>query len=79
MLYSSGPVWTIVGKCSGSAAATVWYQLTAGKAGQAAANVLTAQWWLEERQLIVVDLVVKMAAVCQSVGSSSQTEDSQRS
>ena len=37
------------------------------------------QWVLAERQLVVVCPVIKMAAACQSVGCSSQTEDFQRS
>ena len=32
-------------------------------------------WWLEERWLMLVCQQVKMAAECQSVGRSSQTED----
>ena len=38
-------------KCSASTAAAVWCKLTAGEAetGLAAADVLAAQWWLEER------------------------------
>ena len=43
-----------------------------------AADVLAVRWWLEERLLVGVGRVVKMPVVCQSVGSSSQTEGSQR-
>ena len=40
-------------------------------AGLVAADVLAVrQWWLEERRLVVVCLLVRMAAVCRSVGSS---------
>ena len=45
-----------------------------------AADVLAVRrWWLEERQLVLACRLVKTAGVCQSVGSSSQTEDFQRS
>ena len=48
--------------------------------GLVVADVLAVQrWWLKKRRLMVVCQVVKMAAVCQSVGSSSQVEDLQRS
>ena len=43
------------------------------ESGMVAADVLAVQLWLEERQLVVVGLVVKMTEVCQSVGSSSLT------
>ena len=36
---------------------------------------LVRQWWLEEKRQVLVCWLVKIAAVCQSVGSSSQTED----
>ena len=42
------------------------------EAGLVAADVLTMRWWLEERQLVVVG-----QAVCQSIGSSSLTVDSE--
>ena len=45
----------------------------------AAADVLAAWWWLEERQCGGVICVVKMAAVFSSVGSSSLNVNSQRS
>ena len=62
----------IVGKCSGSTAASVWCRLTVeeAEAGQVAAAVLVVQLWLEERWLVVAGQVVKTAVVCQSVGSS---------
>ena len=37
------------------------------------------QWWLEERQLVVVSREVKTGAVCQYVGSSAPSVNSQRS
>ena len=41
-----------------------------------ATDVLVArEWWLEERWLVVVCQVVKTAAECQSIVSSSQIED----
>ena len=41
------------------------------EAGLVAADVLAVGlWWLEERWLVVVSQLVKMAAVCQSVGRS---------
>ena len=41
-----------------------------------AAEVLAVGlWWVEERWLVVVCQVVKTSVVCQSVGSTSQTED----
>ena len=46
-----------------------------GGGGQAADVLAVRQWWLEERQLVLMCQLVKMVAVCQSVGSSSQTED----
>ena len=58
---------------SGSTAAAVWCQLTAEEAGAGllAADVLAVRRrWLEKRQL-----VLGCQLVCQSVGSSSQTED----
>ena len=69
-----------VGKCSGSTSASVWCQLTAeeAEAGLVAVDVHAAWWWLEERRR-VVSRVVKTAAVCQSVCSSSLTVDCQRS
>ena len=45
----------------------------------AAADLAVRRWCLEERRLVVACQLVKTAAVCQSVGSSSQTEDFQRS
>ena len=46
------------------------------EAGLEAADVLAVGlWWLEERWLVVVSQLVKMAAVCQSVGRSSQIDD----
>ena len=43
-----------------------------------AADVLVVRpWWSEERQLVVVCQLVKTAAVCKSVDSSSLTEDSE--
>ena len=62
--------------------AAVWHQLTAEEAedGLLIADVLAVRrWWLEERQLVLVCPQVKTVAVCQSVGSSLQTEDFQRS
>ena len=62
--------------------AAVWCQLTAVKveAGLLSADVLAVRrWWLEERGLELVCPQVKTVAVCQSVGSSSHTEDFQRS
>ena len=56
--------------------AVVWCWLTAeeAEAGFLAVDVLAArQWCLEERWLVCQ--LVKTAAVCQSVCSSSQTED----
>ena len=45
-----------------------------------AADVLAVRWWwLEERRLVLVCPQVKKVAVCQSVGSSSQTENFRRS
>ena len=56
-----------------STAAAVSRQLTAE---EAAADVFAVRWWwLEERQLVLVCPQVKTVVVCQSVGSSSQTED----
>ena len=44
-----------------------------------ATNVLAVRWWwLEEGQLVLACRLVKTAMVCQSVGSSSHTEDFQR-
>ena len=43
-----------------------------------AADVLAVRWRLLEERRLACQLV-KTAAVCQSVGSSSQTEDFQRS
>ena len=66
---------------SGSTAA-VWRRLTAEEmeAGLVAADVLAVrQLWLEDRQLVLACWLVKTAVVCQSVGSSSQTEDFRRS
>ena len=40
-------------------------------------DALAVRWWLDERQLDVACLVVKMAVICRDVGSSSQIEDSQ--
>ena len=62
---------------SGSTAAAVWWRLTAeeAEAGLVAANIpVVWRWCLEERRLVLV----KTAVVCQSVGSSSQTEDFRR-
>ena len=45
-----------------------------------AADVLAVRlWWLEERHWVLSCRLVKTAVVCQSVGSSAQTEDFQRS
>ena len=65
-----------------STAAAVWRQLTAeeAEAGLVAADVLAVrQWWLEEKWLVLACHLVKTDVVCQSVGSSSQTEDFRRS
>ena len=49
-------------------------------AGLVAADVLAVRWWLmEERRLVLACWLEKTAEVCQSVGSSSQIEDFQRS
>ena len=68
---------------SGSTAPAVWCRLTAEEteAVLAEADVLAAQWWLEKRRCtcVVTGQVVKATAVCQSVGSSSLTVNSQRS
>ena len=46
------------------------------EAGLVAADVLAVwRWWLKERRHVVACWVVKTAAVCQFVGSSSQIED----
>ena len=45
----------------------------------AADLVAVRQWWLEERQLVLVCQLVKTVVMCQSVRSPSQTEDFQRS
>ena len=60
----------------GSTAVGVWHCLNVeeAKAGLVVAN-LVKQWWLEERRLLLVCQLVKMAAVCQSGRSSSQTEE----
>ena len=51
-----------------------------GGAGLLAADVFAVRrWWLEERQLVLVGPQMKTVAVCQSVCSSSQTEDFRRS
>ena len=58
-----------LGRCSTMAAA--WYWLIA-EAGLVAADVLAVRWWwLEERWLVLACQLMKTAAVCQSVGSSS--------
>ena len=50
--------------------------MEAAEAGRLAADVLAVRWWwLEERQLVLVCRLVKTIAVCQFVGSSSQTKD----
>ena len=54
----------IVWKCSGSTPAAVWHRLTAEDT---------------EAGLVAACQLVKTAVVCQSVGSSSQIEDFQRS
>ena len=61
---------------SGSTAAAVWHQLTVkeAEAGMVAADVL-AVWRLEERLLLIACRLVKLAVVCQTVGSLSQTKD----
>ena len=48
-------------------------------AGLAVANVLAAQCWFAESRHFGVGQMVKTAAVCQSVGSLSLAQDSQRS
>ena len=65
---------------SGSTAAAVWCWLTAEEVedGVVAADVLAVRW-LEERWLMLECQLVNTAVVCKSVGSSSQTEDFQRS
>ena len=72
-----GQIGPVGGKCGATA---VWHQPTVeeAEAGLVTADVL-AVWWFEERCLVIVGQVVKMAAVCRSVGSSSQIEDPQRS
>ena len=63
-----------LGRCS--TAAAVWHWLTAKEAELMAVDVLAVRWWwLEEKQLVLVCQLVKNAAVFQSVGRSSQTED----
>ena len=50
------------------------------EAGLLATNVLAVRrWWFEARWLVLVHFRVKTVAVCQSIGSSSQTEDFLRS
>ena len=79
MFYSSGPKRTHCRQVQWFYCC--WCQLTAGKAeaGLAATDVLAAWWWLEERLHVGVGRVVKTTVVCQTVGSSSLTVDSQRS
>ena len=46
------------------------------EAGLVDADVLTVRrWWLKERRLVLVCQMMQTVLVCQSVGSSSQTED----
>ena len=69
-----------LGRCS--TAAAIWNLLPAEEteAGLVMTDVLAVRWWrMEERQLVLACQLVKTAAVCQSVGSLSQTKDLQRS
>ena len=58
-----------LGRCSSAAA--IWCWLTVEEQGRlVAADVLAVRyWWLEERRLVLVCQLVKMAAGYQSVGS----------
>ena len=50
------------------------------EAGLVADDVFSVRhWWVEERRLVLVCRLVTIVVVCQSVDSSSQTEDFQRS
>ena len=53
-----------------------WLTLKESEPGLVAADVLAVrQWWLQERRMVLACWLVEMAAVCQSVGSSSQIEN----
>ena len=72
---SKGPIG---GKCSGSTAAAVLCQRSVEEAGLVSADVLLVVV-VGGKVAMVASWVVKTAAVCQSVDSSSQIEDFQRS
>ena len=78
MFTSLAPKRTNYRHGSGSTVAAAWCRLTMEEAetGLVADDLLAVgQWWLEERWLVLACRLVKAAAVCQSVGSLSQTED----
>ena len=50
-----------------------------GGRGWAADVLAVRRWWMERRQLVLVCRLVQKVAVCQTVGSSSQTEGFRRS
>ena len=74
--YSSGPekgqleAWQMFYCC------WCWLTEEEAEAGLVAVNILAVRrWWLEERLLVLVCWLVKMATMCQSVGSTSKSED----
>ena len=57
-----------------------WLNLEEAEVGLLAADVVAVRrWWLEERWLVLVCRLVKMAAACQSAGSSALRVCFQRS
>ena len=65
-----------LGRCSTAAPVWCWLTEEETEAGLVAANVLAVRrWWLEERLLVLVCWLVKMATMFQSVCSTSKSED----